>query len=99
MWACDAEAHLLGSAEASTPAPGGLIDSHVSAFRSEALRWERRVIPTAAQYLNPAELALSGPAGFGVFGLWRCAPRATGRRGRPNIRSPSPFQLSAGRQA
>ena len=29
----------------------------VSAFRSDHLRWERRVIPTAAQYRNPAELA------------------------------------------
>ncbi|MDV3133351.1 hypothetical protein [Mycobacterium sp. 29Ha] len=56
MWARDAEAHLLGSAEASTPAGGGIIASHVTAFRSGPLRWERRVIPTAAQYRNPAEL-------------------------------------------
>jgi hypothetical protein len=62
MLARDADAHLLGSAEAAVPAGGGLIASHVTAFRSGPLRWERRVIPTAAQYRNPAELPC-GPAG------------------------------------
>ena len=56
MWARDADAHLLGSAEAIAPVCGGLIASHVTAFRCEHMRWERRVIPTAAQYRNPAEL-------------------------------------------
>lgn len=62
MLARDADAHLLGSAEAAVPAGGGLIASHVTAFRSGPLRWERRVIPTQAQYRNPAELPC-GPAG------------------------------------
>ena len=61
MLARDADAHLLGSAEAAVPAGGGLIASHVTAFRSGPLRWERRVIPTRAQYRNPAELPC-GPA-------------------------------------
>jgi hypothetical protein len=71
MWARDAEAHLLGSADAATPADGGLIASHVTAFRSGTLRWERRVIPTAAQYLNPAALAghpSGAEIGFHAYG-------------------------------
>src|SRR6185437_5873754 len=39
MWARDADAHLLGSAEASIPVGGGLIASHVTAFRCDHLRW------------------------------------------------------------
>ena len=53
MWARDADAHLLGSAEASIPVGGGLNASHVTAFRCDHLRWERRIIPTADQYRNP----------------------------------------------
>ncbi len=45
----DADAHLLGSAEASTPLGGGVIASQVTAFRGDHLRWERRIIPTAEQ--------------------------------------------------
>jgi len=58
MWALDADAHLLGSAAASTPLGGGIIASHVTAFRGDHLRWERRIIPTAEQYRNPAALAV-----------------------------------------
>ena len=58
MWAHDADAHLLGSAEASTPLGGGVIASHITAFRGDHLRWERRIIPTAEQYRNPAALAI-----------------------------------------
>ena len=61
MWAHDADAHLLGSAEASTPLGGGVIASHVTAFRGDHLRWERRIIPTAEQYRNPAALAMRQP--------------------------------------
>ena len=52
MWAHDADAHLLGSAEASTPLGGGVIASHVTAFRGDHLRWERRIIPTAEAQLG-----------------------------------------------
>src|SRR6476619_5172919 len=61
MWARDADSHLLGSAEASIPVGGGLIASHVTAFRCDHLRWERRIIPTADQYRNPADLASTPP--------------------------------------
>ena len=62
MWARDADAHLLGSAEASIPVGGGLNASHVTAFRCDHLRWERRIIPTADQYRNPAERACGASA-------------------------------------
>jgi hypothetical protein len=75
IWARDRQGHLLGSAEASTPAHGGLIASHVTGFRSGHLRWERRVIPTPSQYRNPAELACGAAAhpsqvqiGFHAYG-------------------------------
>jgi hypothetical protein len=72
MWARDADAHLLGAAKASAPLGGGLIASHVSAFRCEHLRWERRIIPTAAQYRNPAELALGAHPSQAHIGFHAC---------------------------
>jgi len=72
MWAHDADAHLLGSAEANTPVGGGLIASHVTAFRCQHLRWERRVIPTATQYRNPAKLAVGTHPSQAQIGFHAC---------------------------
>jgi len=72
MWAHDADAHLLGSAEANRPVGGGLIASHVTAFRCQHLRWERRVIPTATQYRNPAELAVGAHPSQAQIGFHAC---------------------------
>ena len=72
MWAHDADAHLLGSAEASTPLGGGVIASHVTAFRGDHLRWERRIIPTAEQYRNPAALAIGTHPSQAQIGFHSC---------------------------
>ena len=55
MLARDADAHLLGSAEAAVPVGGGLIASHVTAFRSGHCAGNAGSSPPA-QYRNPAEL-------------------------------------------
>ena len=72
MWAHDADAHLLGSAEARTPLGGGVIASHVTAFRGDHLRWERRIIPTAEQYRNPATLAIGTHPSQAQIGFHSC---------------------------
>ena len=53
MWAHDADAHLLGSAEANRPVGGGLIASHVTAFRCQHLRWERASSPPPRSTATP----------------------------------------------
>ena len=53
MWAHDADAHLLGSAEANRPVGGGLIAGHVTAFRCQHLRWERPSSPPPRSTATP----------------------------------------------
>ena len=72
IWAHDADAHLLGSAEASTPLGSGVIASHVTAFRGDHLRWERRTIPTTEQYRNPAALAIGTHPSQAQIGFHSC---------------------------
>lgn len=43
----DDATHVLASAVANTPIAGGIIDSHISQFRSAALVWKRTITPPA----------------------------------------------------
>ena len=61
MLAHDADAHLLGSAEAAIPAGGGLIASHVTAFRGDHCAGNAASSPPPSSTATPPTLAR--PAG------------------------------------